>query len=67
MKTKIAILATMLASVGLAAAQTAAAGFEEATAIVTGADTLVDSVLPIVATIVGVGVAMSLVKLVKRK
>jgi len=58
--------ATLLALAGAAFAQTTP-GFTEATAIVSGADALVDSVIPIAATIVGVGIAFSLVKLVKRK
>jgi len=62
----IATVAALAAAAGSAMAQ-GAPGFDEATTIVAGADTLVTSILPITATVVGVGVALSLVKLVRRK
>jgi hypothetical protein len=66
MKNKLMFAATSLALAGFAAAQEAA-GFAEATTIVSGASALVNAVIPITATVVGIGIALSLVKLVKRK
>lgn len=68
MKSKIVgILAITVALTVAAMAQGSAPGFTEANSIVDGADSLVDAILPVIATAVGVGVALSLVKMVKRK
>jgi hypothetical protein len=67
MKNKLAAILGLTALLTANAFALPGDGFSEATTIANSADTLIGVILPIVVSVVGIGIALSVVKMVKKR